>query len=186
MVAPLPLNESLTISLPRMTASVLSNDASKSPLKDFCIVSVRMNVPLTIETPMTTANAVSSARILRPARPLSATPIIVRSPARASRGSRARVERPRSRTMSPSARNSTRSAIAAACASCVTITVVWPSVSTESRSSARISPLVVESRLPVGSSANITLGPRDERAGDGDALLLAAGELRRAVRRGAR
>ena len=60
--------------------------------------------------------------------------------------------------MSPSARNSTRSAIAAACASWVTITVVWPSVSTESRSSARISPLVVESRLPVGSSANITLG----------------------------
>ena len=60
--------------------------------------------------------------------------------------------------MSPSARNSTRSAIAAACASWVTITVVWPSVSTESRSSVRISPLVVESRLPVGSSANITLG----------------------------
>ena len=60
--------------------------------------------------------------------------------------------------MSPSARNSTRSAIAAACASWVTITVVWPSVSTDSRRSARISPLVVESRLPVGSSANITLG----------------------------
>ena len=51
-----------------------------------------------------------------------------------------------------------RSAIAAACASWVTMTVVWPSVSTESRSSARISPLVVESRLPVGSSANMTLG----------------------------
>ena len=33
-------------------------------------------------------------------------------------------ERPRSRTIRPSARNSTRSAIAAACASCVTITVV--------------------------------------------------------------
>ena len=60
--------------------------------------------------------------------------------------------------MSPSARNSTRSAIAAACASCVTITVVCPSVSTASRSSARISPLVRESRLPVGSSANITDG----------------------------
>ena len=88
--------------------------------------------------------------------------------------------------MSPSARNSTRSAIAAACASWVTITVVWPSVSTESRSSARISPLVRESRLPVGSSANITRRARDERAGDGDALLLAAGELGRAVRRGAR
>src|ERR1700754_1244200 len=73
------------------------------------------------------------------------------------------VDGPRSRTMSPSARNSTRSAIAAACASWVTITVVWPSVSTESRRRERISPLVVESRLPVGSSANITLG-RDTRA----------------------
>jgi len=65
--------------------------------------------------------------------------------------------------MLPSARNSTRSAIAAACASCVTITVVWPSESTESRSSARISPPVLESRFPVGSSANITLG-RDTSA----------------------
>ena len=139
-------------------------------------------MPLTIEMPMTTASAVSSARILRPARPLRATPIIVRSLPRASRGSRARVDGPRSRTMSPSARNRTRSAIAAACASWVTMTVVWPSVSTESRSSSRISPLVVESRLPVGSSANITRRPRDEGAGDGDALLLAAGELGRAVR----
>ncbi len=43
------------------------------------------------------------------------------------------------------------------------IAVVWPSESTESRSSARISPPVVESRLPVGSSANITLG-RDTSA----------------------
>ena len=33
-------------------------------------------MPLTIETPMTTANAVSSARTLRPARPLRATAII--------------------------------------------------------------------------------------------------------------
>ena len=37
------------------------------------------------------------------------------------------------------------------------------------------------SRLPVGSSANTTAGPVHERAGDGDALLLAAGELGRAV-----
>src|SRR5205085_10068834 len=65
---------------------------------------------------------------------------------------------PRSRTISPSARNRIRSAIAAAWASWVTITVVWPSESTESRSSVRISPPVVESRLPVGSSADITLG----------------------------
>ena len=54
--------------------------------------------------------------------------------------------------MSPSARNSTRSAIAAACASWVTITVVWPRESTESRSSARISPLVVEMHRPTAES----------------------------------
>ena len=51
-----------------------------------------------------------------------------------------------------------RSAIAAACGSCVTITVVWPSESTVSRSSFRISVPVRESRLPVGSSANMTTG----------------------------
>ena len=61
--------------------------------------------------------------------------------------------------MSPSARNSTRSAIAAACASWVTITVVWPSVSTESRSSARISPLV--RRVEV---AGRLVGEHDARA----------------------
>ena len=38
------------------------------------------------------------------------------------------------------------------------------------------------SRLPVGSSANTTAGPVHERARHGDALLLAAGELGRAVR----
>ena len=51
-----------------------------------------------------------------------------------------------------------RSAIAAARGSCVTMTVVWPYVSTESRMSSRISPLVFESRLPVGSSANTIVG----------------------------
>ena len=51
----------------------------------------------------------------------------------------------------------------------------------QSRSSSRISLPVVESRLPVGSSAKHDRRLRDERAGDRDALLLAAGELRRAV-----
>ena len=46
------------------------------PSKAFCMVSVSTNVPLTIETPMTTARAVSRARTLRPASPLSATLII--------------------------------------------------------------------------------------------------------------
>ena len=48
------------------------------PSNAFCIVSVSTNVPLTIDTPMTTASAVSSARTLRPASPLSATLIIAR------------------------------------------------------------------------------------------------------------
>ena len=78
IVAPLPLVEFLTISLPVMTASVCADASVKRPLNDFCIVSVRMKVPLTIETPMTTASAVSSARTLRAARPLRATAIIGR------------------------------------------------------------------------------------------------------------
>jgi hypothetical protein len=65
--------------------------------------------------------------------------------------------------MRPSARYRTRSAIAAARDSCVTITIVWPSSSTEWRSSSRISAPVDESRLPVGSSANTTSG-RDTSA----------------------
>ena len=63
-----------------------------------------------------------------------------------------------SRTMRPSSRNSVRSAIAAARGSWVTITTVWPTSSTERRSRSRISALAEESRLPVGSSANSTLG----------------------------
>ena len=47
--------------------------------------------------------------------------------------------------------------------------------------SAIISMLVSESRLPVGSSARITFGLGDQRARDGDALLLAARHLVRVV-----
>ena len=65
---------------------------------------------------------------------------------------------PSSRTISPSARKSTRCATAAARASWVTITIVWPYSSTERRRSSRISPLVAESRFPVGSSAKSTVG----------------------------
>ena len=59
-----------------MTASVPWSDSVKMPSNAFFIVSVRTNVPLTMDTPMTTASAVRSARTLRPARPLSATLII--------------------------------------------------------------------------------------------------------------
>ena len=58
----------------------------------------------------------------------------------------------------PSARKRIRSAAAAARASCVTITIVWPKFSTDSWRSSRISPPVLESRLPVGSSAKTTVG----------------------------
>ena len=50
----------------------------------------------------------------------------------------------------------------------------------------RISAPLVESRLPVGSSAKMIVRTGGEGPGDGDALLLAAGELRRAMRRAGR
>ena len=84
--------------------------------------------------------------------------------------------------MRPSARNTTRSAKVAADGSWVTMTIVWPRSSTARRIRSRISRLETESRLPVGSSPNTTAGRVIERARDGDALLLAAGQLRRAVR----
>src|SRR5439155_23705688 len=59
----------------------------------------------------------------------------------------AAVEPRTSLTIWPSARKRIRSASAAALASWVTITVVWPSSSTEWRSRARTSLLVLESRL---------------------------------------
>ena len=49
----------------------------------------------------------------------------------------------------------------------------------ESASSSMISPPVAVSRLPVGSSASTTRGSTDERPRDRDALLLAAGQVRR-------
>ena len=85
-------------------------------------------------------------------------------------------------TMRPSARNRTRSAIAAARG------VVGDhdhrlavARRPTRRSSSRISAAVCESRLPVGSSANSDRRAADQGAGDRDALLLAAGELGRAV-----
>ena len=51
-----------------------------------------------------------------------------------------------------------RSAMVAACGSCVTMTMVCPNSSADWRRSASTSSLVFESRLPVGSSANTTAG----------------------------
>ena len=65
--------------------------------------------------------------------------------------------------------------------SCVTSTSVVPFASLRSKRSSITRWPVAVSRLPVGSSANSTAGRVDEGAGDGDALLLAAGELARVV-----
>ena len=87
-----------------------------------------------------------------------------------------------SETIWPSSSCRMRSAISAARGSCVTITVVWPKPSTAVRRTSRISWLVAESRLPVGSSANRTVGRVTQRACHRDALLLAARQLGRPVR----
>ena len=75
-----------------------------------------------------------------------------------------------------------RSATDAACASWVTITTVWPKSSTAWRSSSEH--LVGRCRVQVAGRlvGEHDRGPVDQRAGDGDALLLAAGQLRRPVR----
>ena len=159
----------------RMSVKILSNA---------CVIeSVRTNVPLIIATPRTIATRGQRRPQLAAEEPGTRTghaQVMRRRPLPSPRGSRASRTRRARCTISPSARNSTRLAIAAARASCVTITIVCPYSSTERRRSSRISPLVAESRLPVGSSAKSTVGLRDERARDRDALLLPAGELRRA------
>ena len=63
----------------------------------------------------------------------------------------------------------------------VTITMVWPISRTALRMNDRISAPVLESRLPVGSSAKMIAGSAGQGPGDGDPLLLTAGELARAV-----
>ena len=73
----------------------------------------------------------------------------------------------------------TRSAWAASAGSCVTITSVAPSRRLSSSSSSSTCSPVLPSRLPVGSSASRIGGLCDERAGERDALLFAAGKLHR-------
>ena len=122
------------------------------------MVSVSVNAALTMPTPSTMASVVRNVRRGRLAIPLRATRVIAGSPAFMAARICSSVGSARSSTMRPSARNSTRSAVAAARGSWVTITVVWRSSSTASRSSASTSVPEVESRLPVGSSANRTVG----------------------------
>ena len=75
-----PLDENSSSCLPLTTASVSAYDSLKMLSNAFWKVSVRTYVPLIIATPRTTARAVRRLRILRPKRPLSATPIISPSP----------------------------------------------------------------------------------------------------------
>ena len=90
--------------------------------------------------------------------PAQDRPPIMRRVPSGGRGSAPGTGGPGGPTICPSARNRTESAMAAAPASCVTITIVWPKSSTARRSSASTSRLAFESRLPVGSSANTTAG----------------------------
>jgi hypothetical protein len=71
----LPSPSNLTACLPLITASVPAYCSVKMFLKAESIASVSTSVPLVIATPSTIANAVSTARSLRPARPRSATRI---------------------------------------------------------------------------------------------------------------
>ena len=97
------------------------------------------------------------------------------------RGSPPARSAPSSSAIRPSARKRMRSAIAAAAASWVTITVVWPYSSVAERSSARISCPVVRVEVAGGLVGEHDRRPGDERARDRDALLLAARELGRPV-----
>ena len=79
-------------------------------------------------------------------------------------------------TWRPSNSRTIRSVCAAFCWSCVTITTVVLSSRFRVLRMATISSPICE--LPVGSSASRDARPADDRPGDGDALLLAARELR--------
>ena len=86
-----------------------------------------------------------------------------------------------SSSSTPFSRCSVRLARSAACGSCVTITIVLPCSRLSVCSSSRISSPALRSRSPVGSSQSSSVGIGDDRAGDADALLLAARQLTRIV-----
>ena len=77
----------------------------------------------------------------------------------------------------PLSRCSVRRAYSAAFGSCVTMTIVLPCSRLSICSRPRISSAVSRSRSPVGSSQIRSVGSETMRAGDRDALLLAAREL---------
>ncbi len=109
------------------TTSFLTFTASKMSENARLIWPVRTNVPEIIATPSTIESAVRRARNGRARRLANVRPSIARysSDLIWSRIS-SEVMLGRSATISPSLRNTTRSAMAAARASWVTITIVWP------------------------------------------------------------
>ena len=147
---------------------------------------------ITAATPMTMPSMVSAlrSRFARNARtalrmhshvhaagPAPCAPAVLRQPA--PRG------RPAAPAPAPRARRGRRASrrpagMRATVGSWVTSTIVRPASLSACRW-ARISRLVRLSSAPVGSSARIRSGIVDQRAGDRDALLLAAGELARPV-----
>ena len=143
-------------------------------------------MPLTIETPMTTASAVSSARTLRPARPLSATRD--HRPLTSSSVSRISCARGRAEVADDVAVGEEQHAVGDRRG----VRVVGDH---HGRLAERVD-RVAQQREDLAAGRRVEVagrlvgehhaGPRDERAGDGDALLLAARELGRAVRRGGR
>ena len=104
---------------------------------------------------------------------LTAGPTLPRAPS--STGHR-RVGSPRARRAAHD-----RSQRAASSGSCVTTTSAVPASRLSSNRSASTVAPVSASRLPVGSSAKRSARAADEGAGERDALLLAARELRRVV-----
>ncbi len=82
-----------------------------------------------------------------------------------------------SRTISPSARNSTRSAIAAAWASWVTITVVWPRWSTDSRTGGEILQLLRGMVSDLGQTTVMVTHDAHAAAIADRVLFLADGEI---------
>ena len=182
----LPLAEKSTILRPLTTASVRSYEAAKIESNAFEIVSVRTKLPLTSATPTTIASAVRAVRSLRPS---------IRGGRRwsLSRHLLQRAQDPRGRAALEIADDGAVGEDEHAVGRGRGARVVGdhdrrlPELLDRARGAATsTSAPVRESRLPVGSSAKTTVGPGDQRAGDRDALLLAAGQLGGPVRRAGR
>ncbi len=121
---------------------------------------VRKPMPSTIASVLITSRTLRASRVRSVRRNIAQPSVPVG--AGVNRAIAARIEsrsgRRSSSTIRPSARNSTRSVYDAATGSWVTITIVCPNSSTLRRRNPSTSALLVESRLPVGSSAKTIAG----------------------------